>query len=283
MDERGTRAVDAGTGLRLTVLGAITRVWQEWSQRRTLTHRAIPDELWAGTLRRYPFLNWRGDSDTQKLRELATLFLARKSFSGAQGLQVNDEMAVAISAQAVLPVLKLGLSMYDGFVSIVVHPDVVVARRQTMDEAGVVHEYDEEIAGESMDGGPVMLSWRDVDDAGQTSADGYNVTIHEFAHVLDAAEAWGDDSAALGDLARHRRWSNEMFNQYERFCMELEAHGDWNAPLDPYAATSISEFFAVGSEAFFVDPLTLRHWMPAMYELLGELYQQDPAAHAPQP
>jgi Mlc titration factor MtfA (ptsG expression regulator) len=214
---------------------------------------------------------------------LATLFLARKNFSGAQGMEVNDEMAVAIAAQAVLPVLKLGLSMYDGFVSIVVHPDIVVARRQTVDEFGVVHEYDEEIAGESMDGGPVMLSWRDVDDAGRTSTEGYNVTIHEFAHVLDAADAWGDHWATPGNSALHKRWSDEMLSLYDSFRADLEVDGDWNAPLDPYAATSLGEFFAVGSEAFFVDPLTLRQRMPVLYGLLGDLYRQDPAAHAPHP
>lgn len=283
MDERGTRAAHAGTGLRLTVLGAITRAWQEWSQRRTLTHRAIPDELWTRTLQHYPFLNRLSAADAQDLRELATLFLARKNFSGAQGLEVNDEMAVAIAAQAVLPVLKLGLSMYDGFVSIVVHPDTVVARRQEVDDIGVVHEYDEEIAGESMDGGPVMLSWRDVHDAGKTSTEGYNVTIHEFAHVIDAADAWGNDIAALGDPALHKRWSYQMQRLYERFCLELDGDFEWDCPLDPYAATSIGEFFAVGSEAFFVDPLMLRARMPTLYELLGALYRQDPAGYAPPP
>ena len=52
-------------------------------------------------------------------------------------------MAVAIAAQACLPVLRLGLDWYDGFVGIVVHSDEVVARREVMDEDGIVHEYDE--------------------------------------------------------------------------------------------------------------------------------------------
>ncbi len=48
-----------------------------------------------------------------------------KEFTGAQGLEVDDDMAVAIAAQACLPVLRLGLARYDGFVGIVVHPDEV--------------------------------------------------------------------------------------------------------------------------------------------------------------
>jgi Mlc titration factor MtfA (ptsG expression regulator) len=74
-----------------------------------------------------------------------------------------------------------------------------------------------------------------------------------------------------------------MLSLYDSFRADLEVDGDWNAPLDPYAATSLGEFFAVGSEAFFVDPLTLRQRMPVLYGLLGDLYRQDPAAHAPHP
>jgi Mlc titration factor MtfA (ptsG expression regulator) len=51
-------------------------------------------------------------------------------------------------------------------VGIVVHPDEVVVRREHVDDDGVVHEYDEVLSGEAMEGGPVMLSWRDVRDAG---------------------------------------------------------------------------------------------------------------------
>jgi len=37
-----------------------------------------------------------------------------------------------------------------------------------------------------------MLSWLDVRGAGQTAAQGYNVVIHEFAHVLDMADGVAD-------------------------------------------------------------------------------------------
>ena len=91
----------------------------DWLRRRrdarTLERRAIPDALWRLTLARFPFLGRRSEAELAALRELTTLFLADKEFSGAQGLEVTDEMAVAIAAQACLPVLHLGLAMYDGF------------------------------------------------------------------------------------------------------------------------------------------------------------------------
>ena len=99
----------------------------------------IPEPLWQLTLARFPFLAARSDADLQALRDMATLFLAGKEFSGARGLEVSDEMAVAIAAQACLPALKLGLRWLDGFVGIVVHEDAVVAPRELDDEDGIVH------------------------------------------------------------------------------------------------------------------------------------------------
>ncbi len=246
--------------------------------QRTLARRAIPDALWALTLARFPFLAHRTDADAQRLRELATLFLADKEFSGAHGLVVDDAMAVAIAAQACLPVLELGLDWYDGFRGIVVHADAVLAAREVVDEAGVVHEYEEELSGEAMHGGPVMLAWRDVADAGESAADGYNVVVHEFAHVLDMRDGAANGVPPLPDRAARERWVEVLTREYDAFCERVDA--DEDTLLDPYAAEAPEEFFAVASEVFFVAPHELRAEHPAVYELLRGFFRQDPAAHA---
>ena len=179
---------------------------KRWRDARTLERRAIPDDLWRLALARFPFLTWRSDADVAQLRELATLFLAQKEFTGAQGLQVDDAMAVCIAAQACLPALHIGLEWYDGFVGIVVHADLVVARREIVDDDGVVHHYEEELSGEAMHGGPVMLSWRDVQDAGESASEGYNVVVHEFVHVMDMRDGEADGVPALPDRAALDEW-----------------------------------------------------------------------------
>jgi MtfA peptidase len=181
---------------RLKVLARWQRAWQERRNERTLRRRAIPDALWQLTLARYPFIARRPEAERTELRRLATLFLDRKEFSGAGGMRIDDEVAVAVAAQACLPVLRLGLERYDGFVGIVIQPDEVVTQRVVIDDDGVVHEYNETLTGEAMHGGPVMLAWPDVEGAGESSAWAYNVVIHEFAHVLDM-----DASACAGTLS----------------------------------------------------------------------------------
>ena len=252
--------------------------WRRRRDARTLRERAIPDALWQLTLARYPFLLQRSHDDVRRLRELSTLFLADKEFAGMQGLEVGDDMAVAIAAQACLPVLNLGLGWYDGFKGIVVHPDAVRARREHVDEIGVVHHYDEELAGEAMHGGPVMLSWRDVAESGVSAEWGYNVVIHEFVHVLDLRDGEADGVPALPDRPSRERWLDTLTAEYERFCEVVDAGED--TLLDPYGAEAIDEFFAVAAEVFFVAPQDLLDAHPALYALLGGFFRQDPALTA---
>jgi Mlc titration factor MtfA (ptsG expression regulator) len=260
-------------------VNVLSHWWSQLRRRRderTLRRRAIPDPLWQLTLARFPFLARRDAADLSALRDLSTLFLAEKEFHGAQGLQITDEIAVAIAAQACLPVLRLGLHHYRGFVGIVVHPDEVVARREVMDDDGIVHHYDETLTGEAMEGGPVMLSWVDVESAGESAEWGYNVVIHEFAHVLDMRDGAPDGVPLLPDRAARAAWCDVMDREFEVFCGRIDAGDDTR--LDPYGAESVDEFFAVASEVFFVAPADLLDEHPALYALLGRYYLQDPAA-----
>lgn len=249
--------------------------WRAHREARVLARRAIPDDLWAMTLVRLPFLARRSDDDLAELRRLASLFLDGKEFHGTDGLVVDDAMAVCIAAQAVLPVLRFGLEPYGGFVGIVVHPDEVVARREVTDEHGIVHAYDEVLAGEAMDGGPVMLSWRDVAESGETADWGYNVVIHEFVHLLDMGDGVADGVPPLPTAAERSAWLDVLMPAYDRHGEEVAC--GYETLLDPYGAQAPEEFFAVASETFFVSPNALRAEHPALYGLLARYFQQDPA------
>ena len=250
--------------------------WRRWREARALRRHAIPEAIWLDVLAAYPFLSARRPEDLEALRRLCSLFLATKEFHGAQGLQVDDTMAVAIAAQACLPILRLGLDRYDGFIGIVVQPDEVVAPREIMDDDGVVHAYDETLTGEAMDGGPVMVSWHDVALAGETAEAAYNVVIHEFAHVLDMADGLADGQPWLPDAAARAHWAATLDAEFSAF-RDLVERGE-DTLLDPYGAEAVEEFFAVAVEAFFVVPGAMRDEHPALYALLAGYFRQDPAA-----
>ena len=267
-----------------------------WFTRKT---PVVEDADWLWVVGHFPFAGHLADADRQRLRALCDEFLRRKTVSGAREFEVTARVRAAIAFQACLPALELGLAGYDDFVEIVVYPAQFLVPRSQVDEAGVVHESVDALAGEAMDGGPVVLSWADIapglpDDP--TRHPGANVTIHEFVHKLDLADGEADGVPPLPG-ARRRRWRAALEAAYDAFCDELERlersiprHVDpesaaadrWYAtlPLDPYAATDLAEFFAVSGEAFFVAPEPLAEAFPAWFDELRAFFRQDPRAHA---
>jgi MtfA peptidase len=235
----------------------------------------IPETLWQATLQRYPFLAERAEGNVTSLRALAAAFLAQKEFHGAGGLVISDEIALAIAAQAVLPVLHLDLRWYDDFVGIVVHPDEVVARRSSVDETGVVHDWDEVLAGEAMEGGPVMLNWRDVAQAGDTADTGFNVVIHEFVHKIDLRDGAPDGCPPLPSRDARRHWLSVLQAQFAAFrerVIKAERFGEPRPWLDEYGATAIDEFFAVACEAYFVNRARFAREFPDLVPLFDGFY-----------
>jgi MtfA peptidase len=255
-------------------------------RERALRAHAIGDALWEQTLAGLPFLDWLSTADLIRLREMSSLFLAQKQFSTAHELQLTDEICVAIAAQAALPVLNLGLEFYRGWVGVIVYPGEFVIRKTVEDEDGVVHEVVQDASGEAWEGGPVLLSWEDVQMSDGGSA--YNVVIHEFAHKIDML---GGDADGRPPLLRRlhadlnpREWEDIFDNAYDSFCRRVDGVSErrWKqfaetSLIDPYAADHPSEFFAVCSEALFVTPREFEAEYPELYRLLARYYRQDPA------
>jgi MtfA peptidase len=238
----------------------------EWRRRRVLRQHRIDDALWQRATGKLTFL-----PSTPRLRELSLLFLAEKDFVGAHGLDVSDAMRVSIAAQACTPILELGLDWYAGWHGIVVYAGDFRVRRKEVDADGVVHEWDDELAGEAMPGGPVVLSW---DALAHDPA--INVVIHEFAHKLDMLNGEADGVPPLHVGMDRRAWMRAFDDAYEGFCDAVDRGKDtW---LDPYAAEHPSEFFAVVSEAFFREPRETRRRYPEVYAQLVLFYRQNPAA-----
>jgi MtfA peptidase len=272
----------------------LTRLITGKRRERALRKHAIDDSLWHSTLASLSFLSHLDDADRVRLREMTSLFIAEKEFSTAHDLLLTDEMIVAISVQACLPVLNLSLDLYRGWVGVIVYPGEFVIRKTVEDEDGVVHEVEQDASGEAWEGGPVVLSWEDAQMSAQTSeqtggeADAYNVVIHEFAHKIDMLTGEADGHPPL-----FRRWHapldsdawNDVFDPaYDHFCAQVDAVPPrrWNrferdSLIDPYAADHPSEFFAICSEALFVQPVAFEREYPDLYRILARYYRQDPA------
>ena len=125
------------------------------------------------------------------------LFLHAKAIVGARGHEVTPLQRVIIALEACVLVLELDLAFYDGFENVIVYPGEFVPDWEWEDEAGVVHRNDEPLAGEAMPGGPVVLSWPDVEAGADWEAAGMNLVIHEFAHKIDMRNGEADGCPPL--------------------------------------------------------------------------------------
>jgi MtfA peptidase len=262
-----------------------------WFRRGAPRHDAEIDAgLWRAATSRWLFMRGLAAEEDSRLRALSARFIGAKQFSGTHGLDISDRMHVEIAAQACILVLELGLEWYDGWSEVIVYPSQFAPEREEVDEAGVVHVTRDPMAGEAWLGGPVILSYEDV----ALSADedlrvaGYNVVIHEFAHKLDMRSGEPNGHPPLHGTMSTAAWQDAFAPAYEDFRRRVtvaESRPEHliedalaRLPIDPYAAESPGEFFAVGSEAFFETPELLAPAYPAVYEQLRLFYRQDPLA-----
>jgi len=252
------------------------RTLRRWRRERVLKSAAIPDALWRHALESLPFLAIYTEAELARLRELVILFLDEKSIVGAGGHDVSPVQRMIVALQACVLVLNIGLDHYEGFESIVIYPSEFVPGWQWEDESGVVHHNDEPMAGEAMPGGPVVLSWPDVEASADFDAAGMNLVIHEFAHKIDMRSGDANGCPPLPPEISPDAWKRALTAAYQDFHDRVER--DDRTAIDPYAAESPGEFFAVLSEVFFADPKLLRHEYPAVYQQFVTFYRQDPAA-----
>jgi MtfA peptidase len=249
-----------------------------WRQRRILRRAAIPDALWHEAVGLRPFLAIYEPDELLRLREKVVLFLHAKGIVGARGHEVTPLQRVIIALEACVPVLELDMAFYDGFENVIVYPGEFVPDWEWEDEAGVVHRNDGALAGEAMPDGPVVLSWPDVAAGADWEDTGMNLVIHEFAHKIDMRSGEADGCPPLPAGMSAADWRHTLTAAYDDFCARVDR--DEDTAIDPYAAESPVEFFAVLSEVFFADPLLLREDYPRLYRQFAAFYRQDPAARA---
>lgn len=245
-------------------------------RRRRLRAQAIPAE-WHALIGRAMPLYARLPADLRRrLDGLVNQFLAEKQFVGCQGLTVTLEMKLAIAAQACLLVLNRSPAVYDALYSVLVYPAQFIARDERRDDAGVVHEREQVLAGQAWETHRIILSWEDVQASAAGPNDGFNVVYHEFAHYLDAEAGEVNGAPLLGDEEHYERWARVMNEEFLRL-RAAAARGE-DTLMDPYAAEDEAEFFAVATEVFFECPADMRHEHPALYRELSIYYRLDPAA-----
>lgn len=240
--------------------------------RRILRRNPIPRHVWHRVTRRILLLQGLDSVQMAHLRELTTWFLHSKSINGVQGLDVTLPMRVAVASQACLLILNLDIDYFDNWVEVILYPGAFRVNHAQTDAIGLVHDEASVLTGEAWLRGPVILSWDDVERDTYHSRAGHNVVLHEFAHKLDGLNGVANGLPPLRLGMSRKRWAEALSGAYDALCMQVAAGEP--ASLNPYAATSPAEFFAVASEYFFTAPDILKACCPGVHRQLALFYRQ---------
>ena len=242
---------------------------------RRLRRDPVPVDpiLWRDACAGLPWLRGLDASADATLAALAARFLRHKTITTLGGLELDARQRVQLAALCCLPLLRFGGEGLHGWSQLLVYPDAFRARRSHVDAAGVLHEWDEDLIGESWEAGPLILSWADVQADIADPHAGFCVAVHEMAHKLDVLDGMLDGTPPL-PREWQREWARDFQQAYDAFARQVD--DGRRTLLDPYAAEAPEEFFAVCSEYHFSDPALLRRAMPKVATHLDRLYGARP-------
>jgi len=231
--------------------------------------------LWDGVRRRARWVAALDADRDARLQELAARFLRDKAITPIGDLELDAAERTLLAAVCCLPLLEFGEEGLHGWTQLIVYPDAFRVNRSHVDAAGVLHEWEDELIGESWDSGPLILSWADVQaDLDEPDA-GFCVAVHEMAHKLDALDGALDGTPPL-PRTWQREWARDFQAAFDAFVAEVDSGR--HTAIDAYAAEAPEEFFAVCSEYHFSDPRVLQATMPTVAAHLSRLYGPSPLA-----
>ncbi len=222
----------------------------------------------------------------QPLDQRILVFMESFKFTGVD-IEVTEDMKLLVAAQACLLIVNRSMSDYRHLREIRFWKDRVRGR--------------DDFAGYGWREG-VDLSWNSVKREVEIeyhryrrhrrpySRDGYNVTLHEFAHVLDFADDGVAQSIPVSEDSEHyHKWKSMLDEEFPRLEKAHENYGEsifriWAKPeIRDYAMREYSwgrrvEFLTCATEAFFERAYYLRREWPEVYALLKDFYRIDPAS-----
>jgi len=241
--------------------------------RRRFSPDPIDAQTWDAVRVRLPWLAALDDARQARLAALAARFLHEKTITPVGDLTLDATERTLLAAACCLPLLEVGAMGMRGWSQLIVYPDAFRVNRSHEDAEGILHEGDEELIGEAWKNGPLILSLADVLADCADPRDGLCVAVHEMAHKLDALDGELDGTPLLPGPWQ-RGWARDFQAAYDEFVVQVERDDD--TAIDPYAAASPEEFFAVASEYHFSDPQLLREMMPKVAAHLARFYGPSP-------
>jgi len=253
-------------------VAVVCLIFYRWATRKQRRRKKVLagvfPEAWRQILRdRVGFYHTlQTEEERHRFEKMLQLFLSEKRITGIQ-VEIDDLTRVLVASSAVIPIFGFRDWEYRNLGEVLVFPGSI--KRFQEEDSQLVSEVLGRVNPFQNDH-YVTLSKPALERGFNNMADGKNVGLHEFAHMLDQAdgEIDGTPKAYLPEELV-RPWQELMYRKIRQI-------RDGKSDIDPYGATSEAEFFAVVTEYFFEKPGQLAEKHPHLYKLLTEIFDQQP-------
>jgi MtfA peptidase len=199
--------------------------------------------------------------------ERILVFLGNFPFSDMEDGPVSQDQRLLVAAEACLLIVNRRMSDYRHLQRIHLWKDKI---KGSEDARGTATRHE------------VNLSWSHLKKTIQKARDGHNLTLHEFAHVIDFA----DDGVAQSipessSSPDYEEWRVLVEEEHKKL-MKVYGSGK-NYSIRAYGGyKSIQgdkpELFSCGTSAFFERSSRLLRECPRIYQAFKKFYGVDPAA-----
>ncbi len=181
--------------------------------------------------------------------------------------EATDEMKILVAAEAALLIVQRPMSDYR--------------------HLRVVHLWKDQIDGQGNALGTanrheVNLSWQYLKMHIRKARDGHNLTLHEFAHLIDFADDGMAQSIPVAQgTSCFDEWKQVVDIEHERLMKAYESGKNYS--IRAYGGYECikgnkPELFSCGTSAFFERGARLKRESPEIYNLFKKFYGIDPAS-----
>ncbi len=192
-------------------------------------------------------------------------FLQNVKITGVH-TQVENLDRILVAASAVIPVFAFPGWRYINLDEVLLYDDTFNMSFKT--EGG-----DRNILGMVGTGfmeGKMILSKPALEKGFKNETDKNNTAIHEFVHLIDKMDG---DTDGIPKLLLEKQYTIPWIHMLYK---KMQQISKGESDINPYAITNKAEFFAVASEYFFERPDLLEQKHPQLYQLLEQIFKQDP-------
>ncbi|MCI5084091.1 MAG: zinc-dependent peptidase [Saprospiraceae bacterium] len=247
--------------LGLIIIWLISRAYaKDWAQPK----ENFPTE-WKQLLKEHvPYYNSLSETDQELFEYKTQEFLLNVSIVPVQ-TEITELDRLLVAASAVIPIFAFPEWKYKNLDEVLVYEDTFNFEYETEGE-------DRNILGMVGTGHmerKMILSKQALRHGFQNATDKKNTAIHEFVHLIDKSDGATD---GIPKVLMEQQYVIPWLKMIERKMQEMINE---KTDINPYGATSPTEFFAVITEYFFERPALLKKKHPDVYEMLCRVFAQD--------